>query len=131
MTAVFTDIFLMEAYVNEKMPNLNADSLTIIKRAFYKDILKHHKADSAAFYTTFNYYQSHPKEFSELLALVDSNMLNINPLDTTLVKTEASTPKNIEKLSNFNVQEQAMQKEFLKNSPALQKLELKKSQNNK
>ena len=130
MMAVLTDIFLMEAYVNEKMVGLNTDSLSIIKKSYYPAILKHHKADSADFYTTFSYFQAHPEKFIELLNLVDSNLIKIKPLDTGFVKpVVAETPKNIDKLLNFREQEEAMRKEYLKTHPSLQKLKLKNSEN--
>ena len=109
MSAVLTDIFQMEAYVKKKVQNINSDSTTLIKKSLYAPILKHHKVDSAEFYSTFNYYQSHPKEFIVLLNVIDSNMNKIKALDTTFVKpAEITTPKNIDKINDFNEQEKAM-----------------------
>ena len=130
MKAILTDVFLMEAYVNEKMQGVNADSLTVVKQSFYKDILKHHKADSVAFYSTFNYYQTHPKEFIPLLNLVDSTLNKIIPLDTAFVKPIVLPPKNLDILPNFKQQEAAMQKEYLKKNQNLQKNKRKNNENN-
>lgn len=60
---VLSDAFLMEAYVSEKFKTLSTDSLVQLKKIVYPAILKQHKVDSAAFYSTFNYYQAHPKDF--------------------------------------------------------------------
>ena len=130
MTAVLTDVFLMEAYVNEKLPNANTDSLTVLRQSFYKSILKHHKVDSASFFSTFNYFHAHPDEFTVLLNQVDSNMNKIKPLDTTtVIKPVVEPPKNLEILSNFNEQEKAMQKEYLKNQQSSQKFKRKNEKN--
>lgn len=115
MTSILVDVLLMEAYVNEKLPSISTDSQNIIKKSFYKDILAKHKVDSSDFYSTFNYYQSHPKEFSTLLTKVDSSLIKIVPKDTTRVKPIAQTPKNLESMSSFSEQEKAMREEFLKN----------------
>ena len=131
MTSVLTDIFLMEAYVNEKMLNIYTDSLLILRQSYYKVILKHHKVDSAAFYSTFNYYHAHPQEFTQLLNLVDSNISKIKPLDTTTLKPMVATPKNLDLLSNFNEQEAAMRKEYLKKRQSSQKFKSKNNENNK
>ena len=128
MVNILTDILLMEAYVNEKMVKVSSDSLALVKQSFYPDILKHHKTDSALFYSTFNYFQSHPEEFSKLLSMVDSNLIKIKPLDTTFVKPATiEPPKDIEKLGGFRAQEEAMRKEYLKKNPTLQKLKDRKS----
>lgn len=120
MTAVLTDILLMESYVFEKMPGVQMDSITIIKKSFYKPILAKHKVDSADFYSTLFYYQSHPKEFTLLLNLVDSSLSKIQPKDTSIVKPIVTVPNNIDALSTFNEQEKAMQKEFLKKNKTSQ-----------
>ena len=130
MIQILTDVFLMESYVNEKAQGVSPDSLTVIKQSFYLPILRHHKVDSASFFNTFNYFQSNPKEYAQLLSLVDSNMIKIKPLDTTIIiKPAVVTPKNIDILPNFKEQEQAMGREFLKGHSSLQKLKLKKSEN--
>jgi hypothetical protein len=99
---VLSDAFLMEAYINEKFKTLNTDSLVILKKTFYPAILKQHKVDSAAFYSTFNYYQAHPKEFLNILSLVDSVLLKIKPLDTTSINIDTiQPPKDVEELLNF------------------------------
>lgn len=125
MTAILVDVFLMEAYVTEKMPNANMDSVNTIKRSLYKDILNKHKVDSIAFYSTFNYYQAHPDEFSSILNTVDSSLIKIKPLDTTKVIPIVNVPENIEALSNFTEQEKAMREEYLKNPPASETKESK------
>ncbi len=127
MAAVLADIFLMEAYVTERMQPVQQDSQTIVKQSFYSSIFKHHKVDSTGFYSTLSYYQAHPKEFSVLLNLVDSNLYNIKALDSVpYVTPVADVPQHIDKLHSFKEQEQAMQKEYVKNHPSLQKLKLKK-----
>jgi len=99
---VLSDAFLMEAYVSEKFKTLSTDSLVQLKKIVYPAILKQHKVDSAAFYSTFNYYQSHPKDFLKILALVDSTLLKIKPLDTTTINQDTiQPPKNVEELLNF------------------------------
>ncbi len=115
MTSILVDIFLMEAYVNEKMPNLNIDSLTVVRQSFYPSVLKYHKVDSFSFYSTFYYYQYHPKEFSELLNKVNTKMTKIKPLDTTIIKQIVVPPKDLDKLTNFKEQEKSMRDEYLKN----------------
>ncbi|MCB0508703.1 MAG: DUF4296 domain-containing protein [Chitinophagales bacterium] len=121
MINVLTDVFLMESYINTKVQNTDADSVLLIKKALYAPILKHHKVDSAEFYTTFNFYQSHPKEFVALLQLVDSNLVKIKPLDTTKEKLFVEPPKNIDNFGNYKEQEAAMQKELLRNKGYLLK----------
>ena len=77
-------------------------ALVQLKKIVYPAILKQHKVDSAAFYSTFNYYQSHPKDFLKILALVDSTLLKIKPLDTTTINQDTiQPPKNVEELLNF------------------------------
>jgi hypothetical protein len=114
MTAVLTDILLMESYVFEKMPGVQMDSVTIVKKSFYKPILAKHKVDSSDFYSTLYYYQSHPKEFTLLLNLVDSSLSKIKPKDTSIVEQLITVPQNIDALSSFHEQEKAMREEFLK-----------------
>ncbi len=121
MTAILVDVFLMEAYVTEKMPNVNMDSVNNIKSSFYIDILVKHKVDSATFYSTFNYYQAHPNEFSALLIKVDSSLTKIKPKDTTRIIPIVTVPGKIDDLSSFNEQEKAMRQEYLKNSPPEEK----------
>lgn len=113
MVAILTDVFMMEAYVNEKIPFTNADSLTIVKKSLYAPILKQHKVDSLDFYSTFNYYQTHPKEFINLLSLVDSSLVKIVPLDSTEVKQLVEPPENIDKLGSYTAQEAAMRDIYL------------------
>ena len=120
MTAVLTDILLMESYVFEKLPDVQIDSNTIIRKSFYKPILAKHKVDSTDFYSTLYYYQSHPKEFSLLLNLVDSSLSKIQPKDTATVKTIVTVPNNIDALSTFHEQEKAMREEFLKKNKTSQ-----------
>jgi beta-glucosidase/6-phospho-beta-glucosidase/beta-galactosidase len=119
MTTILVDMLLMEAYVSEKQPYINLDSLTILKKSFYKTILKKHKVDSASFYSTFNYYQSHPKEFSPILVMVDSSLNKIIPKDTTFVKPVVEPPKNLESMASFTEQEKAMREAFIKNNDTL------------
>lgn len=121
MTAVLTDILLMESYVLEKMPGVQMDSVTIIKKSFYNPILAKHKVDSADFYSTLYYYQSHPKEFTLLLNLVDSGLSKIHPKDTSIVIQTVTVPKNIDSLQTFHEQEKAMRVEFLKKNKQTKK----------
>ncbi len=114
MVAILTDVFMMEAYVSEKIPLTNADSLTIVKKSLYAPILRQHKVDSLDFYSTFNYYQAHPKEFINLLSLVDSSLLKIVPLDSTEVKQLVEPPVDIDKLGSYTAQEAAMRDIYLK-----------------
>lgn len=128
MVAVLADMFLMEAYINEKLQYHNTDSSKAVKSKFYPALFKYHQIDSAKFYSTLSYFQSHPKEFSDLLIGVDSNLYKIKPLDTSrvLIEKKIVTPDNIDNLSSFKEQEEAMRREYLKNNPSLQKLKDKK-----
>lgn len=129
MKLILTDVFLMESYVSEKLPNVSLDSITTIKKSFYKNILLQHKVDSASFYITLNYYQSHPKEYGLLLNMVDSVLIKIKPLDTTKVPTkDIIPPKNIENLPSFTEQEKEMQNVFLKQHQDFQRLKNTKSE---
>ncbi len=130
MISVLTEIFKMEAYVNDKLIGSNIDSLTFVKKSLYAPILSHYKVDSTDFYTTFNYYQSNPNEFIALLSLVDSNLVKIKPLDTTETKQLVAPPENIEQLGTYNEQEAAMRDVFIKkNHQKLNKLHQKKPEN--
>lgn len=114
MSDILVDILLMESYINEKMQGTSVDSLTVIKKSFYPAILKKHHTDSISFYSTFNYYQTHPKEFSLILNRVDSSLNKIVPKDTSIVVQQVTPPSNLEQLSSFKEQEKAMQEAFKK-----------------
>lgn len=129
MLAILTDIFLMESYVNEKMPNTHLDSLTLVKSSLYNSIFKYHKADSSTFYSTFNYYQTHPKLFLMLLTQLDSIMNKITPLDSNQVTNIVVAPANVEKANDFNEQERLMRVQYissLKDSSRIYKKNKKK-----
>lgn len=114
MSDILVDILLMESYINEKMQGTSVDSLVQIKKSYYSSILKKHKTDSISFYSTFNYYQTHPKEFSLILNRVDSSLNKIVPKDTSIVVLQVTPPSNLEQLSSFKEQEKAMQEVFKK-----------------
>jgi hypothetical protein len=114
MADVLADVLLLESYVNEKMMNRNQDSIASIKMSLYPAILNYHHADSAAFYTTFDYLQAHPKEFASVLHLVDSALNKITPRDTTKIFPAVTIPDNINNLPNFNEQQKALQEEYIK-----------------
>jgi len=129
MMAVLTDIFLMEAYVNEKTAGLFPDSIANIKKSLYRPILLKHKIDSVDFYSTLNFYQAHPKEFLPVLSQVDSILVKIKPLDTATISVSNApiidVPKNFDSLANFSEQEKALREIYLK------KNKLRKNENSK
>lgn len=129
MSNVLADIFLMEAYVNEKTAGLFPDSIANIKKSLYRPILLKHKIDSVDFYSTLNFYQAHPKEFLPVLSQVDSILVKIKPLDTATISVSNSpiveVPKNFDSLANFSEQEKALREIYLK------KNKLRKNENSK
>lgn len=132
MSAVLTDIFLMETYINDKNPRLGADSLTQIKKLFYPAILKHHHLDSTIFYSTLSYYQAHPAQYLTVLSLVDSNLLKIKPLDTTSVAPSTiQPPKDVEKLLNFRGRTEELKKIYKNDSDVLKQIKKESSLKNK
>ncbi len=117
MVKVMADIFLMEAYVDEKWSKVSKDSVAAMKKSLYPPILKHHQIDSTVFFTTFNYYQSHPEEFIVLLKKVEAELYAVKPTDTTtvVVSEEAiAPPEGLEDLPGFKQQEAAMREQFIK-----------------
>ena len=116
MSAVLTDIFIMESYVAEKTAVVNPDTAIKIKKSLYSEILNHHKVDSLEFYTTFFYLQSHPKDFQVVLSMLDSAMNKIKPGDTSVHKPLLTLPKNIENIPNFKEQQKVLQEAYRKTS---------------
>ncbi len=110
----------MESYVSEKLP-LSQDSVIAVKLALYDSVFLYHKIDSAAFYSTLRYYQSHPRKFSAILHRVDSTLTIIQPGDTTIVIPSVIPPPNINQFQSFKEQEKLMGEEYLKNKKRLQK----------
>lgn len=128
-TAIMIDVLLMEAYVNEKLPNAHFDSLTLIKKSFYDSIFSKYHTDSAAFFSTVLYYQAHPDKFFPKLKTIDSIMNKIIPGDTTTIINQIPVPDNIQELSGFSEQEEAMRKELFKNRFNSRKVKQGKQQN--
>jgi hypothetical protein len=120
MASVMTDIFLMESYVSEKMVSADPDSITAVKRSFYKKILSFHNADSLSFYSTFNYLQAHPKELSDVLAMVDSSIGKIKPGDTSSAAQKIIIPgeDDVQFQRGAKEQEKRMREEFAKRKKA-------------
>lgn len=129
MAQVLTDVFLMESYVNERVRAVSQDSLTVLKQSFYPSILKHHQVDSLAFYSTLNYFQAHPKDFTELLAVVDSNLAKIQPKDTaTFISADQEPPKEVDKLLNFRGTPDELKKMYPKEQQTLRKIKSKETE---
>jgi predicted SnoaL-like aldol condensation-catalyzing enzyme len=103
----------MEAYLSEKIPSIQQDSLTSIKHKFYSAIFSKHKTDSSDFYTTLYYLQIHPNELDSILINIDKRLLKINPKDTTKIVQKLTKPvlNVIEKDRLFNEQ---VKENFLK-----------------
>ncbi len=113
-------MLLMESYVSEKLP-ISQDSVVAVKLSLYDSVFLYHKIDSAAFYSTLRYYQSHPRKFSAILHKVDSTLNTIKPRDTTNVIPSIVPPPNINQFQSFKEQEKLMGQEYLKNQKRLQK----------
>ena len=133
MATVLTDVFLMEAYVNEQLKWRNSDSVSLVRKIYYPDILKHHKIDSTSFFATLRYYQAHPKEYSSLLVAVDSLLYKIKALDTTTAPLDNNVviPPNINDISSYKKQEQAMGEEYIKNNPVFKNFKRKNGMDSK
>lgn len=125
MAAVLTDIFLMESYVSEKMVSAQPDSITAVKRSFSKQILAYHHIDSAAFYSTYNYLQAHPKELAGVLTLVDSSISRIRPGDTTTVIQHLPASMGEEGTGAIQFQDKRMKQEFEQRRKAFKESQLK------
>ncbi len=82
MISILVDVFLMEAYLSEKAPSMQIDSLAALKNNYYNAIFTRHKVDSIEFYSTLYYYQNKPIEFDSLLTRVNKQMQKIKPTDT-------------------------------------------------
>jgi hypothetical protein len=87
--------------------------------------------DSADFYSTLNYFQAHPSKFSEVLALVDSNLTKIKPSDTTTIiaQTPQETPPDkVDKLLNFRGTAEELKKKYPQQEEILRKIKSKQTE---
>lgn len=130
MLQVLPDVFLMEAYVNEKYKVTNNDSIVAVKQTFYPEIFAHHKIDSTDFYETLDYFQSNPSKFSDLLIKLDSVLQKIKPLDTTKT-AEIKPPENVEKLLNYRGRADQISTAFDKDGQLIKKIKYRREQNSK
>ena len=115
ISAILTDVFIMESYVAERLPGNSSDTMVLLKQSFYSQIIAHHKVDSLSFYNTFNFLQSHPKALQTVLVMVDSAMQKIKPGDSSVYKPVVELPKNIENIPNFKEQQKILQEVYKKN----------------
>ncbi len=95
MINVLVDVFILEAYITEKNPTTNQETLKSIKNKYYNDIFIKHKVDSIGFYSTLYYLQTKPIEFDSILVKVDKKLNNIKALDTTRIVNKNQTITNL------------------------------------